>query len=150
MTKMKKVVLVIVEGSSEEALLFERLYELFNVLNIHFEIQHGDVLFLKDNRKTIKATIGNIVNNVRKKQKFKKSDILAVLHIVDMDGCFIGKDHIIVNNKQEENTLYLKRNISVKNIHQKSFIEKRNSQRSRNINVMSTSSFVCKTIPYTM
>lgn len=150
MAKMKKVVLLIVEGFSEEALLFERLHEMFNSFNIHFEVQRGDILFIKDNRRNIKATVGNVVNKTLQKRKFKKSDILAVLHIVDTDGCFITNNHVVVNNEQKKNTVYSDNKISVKNEGQKCFIEGRNVQRSRNINIMSTTAFVSKSIPYYM
>lgn len=93
--KSKKVVLLIVEGFSEEVLLYGSLRQEFQQYDIQFEIQRGDVLFsFNKNRKSIKGIIGDIVKEFLNKRKFKWSDILGVLHIIDTDGCLIPSENV--------------------------------------------------------
>lgn len=42
---LKKVIIVLVEGETEEILLKERLREIFSKHQIHFDVQRGDLFF---------------------------------------------------------------------------------------------------------
>ena len=135
----RKVVLLIVEGESDEALLIDRLRELFKEYNIRFEPQHGDILYnAKNQGKSIKDIIGEVVKEVLIKRKFKMPDILAVIHIIDTDGCLISDDKIIIDNNQSEMTVYKEDSISVLNDAQKRNIQVRNESRGRNIRTMNS------------
>ncbi|MBE1556712.1 hypothetical protein H4683_003838 [Filibacter limicola] len=72
------------------------------------------------------------------KNKFKADDLLAVLHVIDTDGCFITADDIVIDDTQTGLTLYCENSISVLNEKQRKFIEIRNEQRSNNIDIMKT------------
>lgn len=148
----KKVVLLIVEGESDETLLIDRLRELFKDHEIRFEPQRGDILYdIKRHGKPIKDVIGEIVKEVLIKRKFKQSDILAVIHIVDTDGCLIPEDNVLVDNQQEALTYYQNNCISVSTEAQKNNILNRNDIRSRNIRTMnSVSSIVSNKYNYQM
>jgi hypothetical protein len=133
----KKVVLLIVEGSCEEVLLYNRLRCLFEQHNIRFHIQRGDILYDLDRpEEPIKSVIGNAVNGFMMKSKFRPEDVFCVLHIVDMDGCFIPDDAIVIEDTQKELTIYHEDRITVPHEKQKQQIATRNADRSNNINIM--------------
>lgn len=148
----KKVVILIVEGDSDEALLIERLKELFNNHEIRFEPQRGDILYdLNKRRRPIKEVIGDTVKEVLLKRKFKPANILAVLHIIDTDGCLINEENVIVKDSQTDKTIYEEGCISVCSEGQKVNICSRNSERKNNIQTMSTlKSVVGGKYPYQM
>ncbi len=133
----KKVVLLLVEGSCEEVLLYNRLRSLFQQHNIRFHIQHGDILYDLDRpEEPIKSIIGNAVNGFMMKSKFRPEDVFCVLHIIDMDGCFIPDDAIVIEDTQKELTIYHEDRITVPHEKQKQQIATRNADRSNNINIM--------------
>ena len=133
----KKVVLLIVEGSCEEVLLNNRLRSLFEQHNIRFHIQHGDILYdLSKPDEPIKSVIGNAVKEFMMKSKFRPEDVFCVLHIIDMDGCFIPEEAIVIDETQKELTIYHKDKITVPHDKQKQQIAARNVDRGNNINIM--------------
>lgn len=146
----KKVVLLIVEGESDETLLLDRLRELFKGHEIRFEPQHGDILYdIKQTGKPIKDIIGETIKEVLLKRKFKHSDILAVIHIMDTDGCLINEENVVVDNLQQVLTYYQNNCISVLDDTQRRNILTRNGIRSRNIRTMnSVQSIVSKKYTY--
>lgn len=143
--KRKKIVLLIVEGGSDEALLMERLKEKFTKNRIQFRPYNGDILFDKNNRnKLIKNVIGNFVTDYQKRNKLMKSDILTVLHLIDTDGVFIENDAVQICPEQTKKTFYETERICVDSEQQKKEIERRNKIRAKNIYTMRT----CTTIVY--
>ncbi|WP_108671833.1 hypothetical protein [Peribacillus acanthi] len=135
----KKVVLIIVEGECDETLLIERLREKFVQHDIRFEPQRGDIFYNSSQHgKPIRDIIGDKVREILIKRKFKQQDILAVLHILDTDGCFIPEDSVIVDQSQLPLTLYKDTCISVPTDAQKNNIILRNNDRSRNIRTMNS------------
>lgn len=135
----KKVVLLIVEGESDEMLLIDRLRELFKGYDIRFEPQHGDILYnIEQQGKSIKDVIGETIKGVLLKRKFKPSDILAVIHIIDTDGCLITEENVVIDNLQQVLTFYKEDCISVLTDTQRYNILTRNEVRSRNIRTMNS------------
>ena len=128
-----------VEGPSDEALLGEYLKQKYKNQYIKFDIKHGDVFYnQKTNKESIKNTIGNSIKSIIKKQKYKQSDILAVMHILDTDGCFIDDEYIEINENQQSKTWYNSDSISVNSEKQKENISHRNKKRSINIRTMNS------------
>lgn len=137
----KKVVILLVEGDTDETLLIERLRQLFVNHEIRFEPYNGDIFYeIEQQSKPIKNLIGERVKEILTKRRFKPSDILAVLHILDTDGCFIDSSKVRIDVEQKSLTKYLEENISVKSEKQKQNIEKRNEVRSKNIKIMHATS----------
>ncbi|MHA6261490.1 hypothetical protein ACXYMX_16645 [Sporosarcina sp. CAU 1771] len=135
----KKVVLLLVEGSCEEVLLNNRLRAEFAQYHIRFHIQHGDILYdLSKPEEPIKSVIGNAVKEFMIKSKFRAEDVCCVLHIIDMDGCFIPEEAIVIDETQKELTIYHANKISVPHAKQKQQIAARNEERGKNINAMQT------------
>lgn len=148
----KKVVLLIVEGPCDEALLTDRLRELYKEQRIIFDVQRGDILFdFKPRTKTIKNIIGEKVKETLIKRKFRAEDLLAVLHIIDTDGCLIPEDKVVIDETLERSIYYQEEQITVPNLSQKNNIINRNTQRKRNISIMkSIDSVHGKKIAYQM
>ncbi len=80
--------------------------------------------------------IGDIVRGVIKTRKYRDSDILAVLHITDTDGCLIPKDCIKIEHKQKEKTYYSFNTIKVDSSEQQQNIIERNEVRSAHVKTM--------------
>ena len=145
----KKVVVVLVEGSSDEELLIDRLRELYKGCEIRFESQRGDILYDFKSRKSIKVIVGDAVRGIVAKRKYKEKDILAVLHIMDTDGCLIPDDCIEIDESQGKKTIYTLESIKVDSAKQQQHITERNQKRSINVKTMnSTSSVVSKKYKY--
>ncbi|MCT4612337.1 MAG: hypothetical protein N4A47_03085 [Clostridia bacterium] len=146
----KQVIIVLVEGQSDETLLYERLRELYRGCEIRFEIKRGDIFYdNKNGSKSIKSIIGDCVKEIVQRRKYKKKDILSVIHIMDTDGCFIPAEKVIVDATQEVTTFYELNNIIVNSPKQKNNIEIRNRIRSTNVDTMtSVDSIVTKAYKY--
>lgn len=152
MNKRKKVVLLIVEGESEEILLYDYLRDHFSKYNILIEQQRGDIFFdIKKRGAFIKNVVGDRVREFMSRRKFRMEDMLAVLHIADTDGCLISGDRVILNELQEIPTLYESESISVQTENQRNFIRERNAERARNIKTMNTVQMIMGgKLPYQM
>lgn len=133
----KRVVILLVEGGTDETLLIDRLRQLFINTEIRFEAHNGDIFYdIKQKSKPIKVMIGDRVKEILIKRRFKASNVLAVLHILDTDGCFINPENIAIDTKQSTYTQYQEGCIRVSSETQKSNIEQRNKVRSKNIRIM--------------
>ncbi|MBK3495877.1 hypothetical protein JFL43_13615 [Viridibacillus sp. YIM B01967] len=135
----KKVVLLLVEGACEEALLYDRIRTLFTNNEIRFDIIKGDILGdLKQKNAHIKNLVGDRVKNYINKMKLGTTDILSIIQIADTDGCFIEESAVVINDNQEKLTLYNATTISVPNSNQQQKIIERNKLKSKNIHTMRT------------
>lgn len=132
----KRVIVVIVEGVSDEALLIERLRSLFEGQEIRFDIQNGDIFYDEKNRQPIKNAIGDVIKSLMTKRKYSVKDILAVLHITDTDGCMIPEERVIVEPGQETKTCYYPESIGVCDDRQRERIIERNRRRRINLSTM--------------
>ncbi len=146
----RRVIIVLVEGQSDETLLYERLRELYRGCEIRFEIQRGDIFYdNKNGSKSIKSIIGDCVKEIVQRRKYKKKDIIGVIHIMDTDGCFIPDIQVVVDESQGMKTFYETDCRKVDSEKQKNNIMLRNSTRSTNVNTMtSVESIVSKTYKY--
>lgn len=96
MMPTKKIVLFIVEGISDETSLALILSKLNTNTNIRFHIVGGDIT---SDRNTTASNARTKVNEQVKiflsKNKFVISDIMQIVHVVDMDGAYISEANII-------------------------------------------------------
>ena len=141
----KQIVLVIVEGPSDEQALALALSEIFNPDHIMVEVLHYDITadYFSES-----ANIVNRVNDVIKgylnnNKYIKKKDIKQIIHIIDTDGAFVS-DEYIIEDKTASSVQYGTARITTNN---KSNIEIRNRRKSQNmIRLMSTHTI--SQIPY--
>lgn len=91
----KKVIVVIVEGPSDESAIGSILKEYFSSEQTYFVVTHGDITSRKD------VTPSNAISKVKLaieqekgKYGYKWSDIIRIIHIADTDGTFT-KDCVV-------------------------------------------------------
>ena len=90
---IRKVIIIVVEGQSDEFMLKKFLEKRYSTRRINFKVCSGDLL-IKSPNTNIRNTVGNLIKEVIKYEKFKPKDILAVIHLTDTDGCMIDEDVI--------------------------------------------------------
>jgi hypothetical protein len=133
----KKVVLVIVEGPSDDTALGILLSQIYDKDSVYIHIMHGDITTKKGVcSQNIVSKIGKEIQNYAKSQHYKPSDFRQIIHIVDLDGTYIPNDcifkepdaktvryesdgiytanpeHLIVRNKEKSENLYRLRSCS--------------------------------------
>lgn len=129
----KKVVIVIVEGVSDEIALEGSLRNLYKNKEVKFSIVRSDITSDK-NSKNIKKEVAELVKFEMEKKFLKKENILRVIHITDMDGAYISEDAIIELEKTQ-GFKYSETQIVASS--KKKVIE-RNKKKSENLNVLSS------------
>lgn len=92
----KKVVLVIVEGPSDDAALGIMLNRVYDKDSVYVHIMHGDITTRKGvTSQNIISKIGNEVRDYAKSQHYAAKDFKQIIHIVDTDGAYIPDDKVI-------------------------------------------------------
>ncbi len=138
MAKTKRVVIVLVEGSSDEELLIERLKAKYQQFDIRFECQRGDIFYEINRNVNIKNRVGDVVKKAIQTRKYQANDVVAIVHLMDTDGCFIKDDNVTIDCNQNQKTYYHPTMISVDCLRQQELIINRNNERSRNVQIMAT------------
>lgn len=138
--------LVIVEGPSDASALERYFVKYFDSDRIVTKIIHGDITTDKNiDQSKIKAHLGSKIKSWIINDKFKKSDIDRIIHIVDMDGAYID-DSFIQLDELCKDPYYSVISIKTSNVEN---IRLRNAQKRENINTLSTNtSGICNGIPY--
>ena len=92
----KKILLILVEGASDQTALEGPLKQFFNMNKVKTYILHGDITTRE------KTTPQNIVRRIEEEiQHFcqrnflNKTDICRLIQVVDMDGAYIPDDFIV-------------------------------------------------------
>ncbi|MCI7421577.1 MAG: hypothetical protein MSS98_07955 [Alphaproteobacteria bacterium] len=113
MSISKNVILVIVEGISDEISLGS-LQQYVNDNTMKFHICHGDITSSKRaNPQNLITQINDIINETLKRYRYKIKDIKEIIHIVDTDGVFI-EDKLIIQDENHSNFYYSEDNIKCK------------------------------------
>lgn len=139
----KKVIVFIVEGPTDETSLSRILKKLNKNEKIYFHIANADITSdsLSNTANIIKKINEEIKKSISKKY-FKKSDIVKIVHITDLDGTYIKPENIIYeDNKRIE---YCSECIKTNNIQN---IRKRNITKSGILNKLSSTKEISG-IPY--
>ena len=85
----KKVIAVIVEGTSDEAALGSLLKEYFSTEEIQFVVVRGDITTMHDvTPDKIRININKLLEETKQKYGYNTSDFMKIIHIVDTDGAF--------------------------------------------------------------
>lgn len=94
----KKIVLVLVEGSSDDTALGVILNRLFDKNKVHIEILHGDISAdYSIDPNDIVSAIGDIVKKYAGSMHFSQIHFQQVIHIVDMDGAYVPESSVVEN-----------------------------------------------------
>ncbi|MFU8649597.1 hypothetical protein ACNA06_20095 [Lysinibacillus sp. RSDA_15] len=135
----KKVLLIIVEGQTEQIILEDYLDAYFANATIRFDVQREDVLTKWDAHKripNIKNSVIRVIQSYLEKYKFLAKDLTAVVHITDADGCFIAPECVQIDEKIEQKLFYTEEAILVKSNKRKEQIEQRNEMKARNVRIL--------------
>lgn len=97
--KGNKIILFIVEGASDET-AFGAVKKISKKNKIKFKITHGDITSKKGvNSQNCIIKLNDHINLFCKETKLKVSDIIRLVHIVDMDGAYIQQSDIKLDQK---------------------------------------------------
>ena len=125
MKREKKVVMVIVEGPSDESAMGGILKEYFSSKEVQFAVVHGDITSDYDTtRDNVLKKIGDKVEEIRSRYGYHLSDFVSIIHIADTDGVFT-KD--CIKKSEVKNIQYYEDRIEAFNT---SEVEKRNMHKS--------------------
>lgn len=123
----KKIVFVIVEGSSDDTalgVLFSRIYDKNTV---HVEITHGDITSAKHvDAGNIVMSVADFVRNFADNNHFTKKDFQQIIHLIDTDGAYIPDEHVL-DDSTAQKPIYSETEIRTTN---RAGILKRNAAKS--------------------
>ena len=130
----KKVILVIVEGQTEELILFDFLQERFSNAEVRIDIQCGDIVG-NWNRKfgTAKVAVEDVVANYLDMYRLMPSDLLAIIQFTDTDGCFIANKYIRIDKEMARKMRYSTKAIYVSNQDKKLQMIQRNTGKAQSM-----------------
>lgn len=125
MSKVRKTVFFIVEGSSEQVALAAPLSTCFADSDVRFHVVHGDVTSDWHSTPTnIITRLHEMVRNEMAIYHLKKGDVLAVFHLVDTDGVYVSDE--VVQYGEVSSASYLDDAILTRN---PAALRNRNSQK---------------------
>ncbi|MBK5200659.1 MAG: hypothetical protein JJE21_03900 [Spirochaetaceae bacterium] len=129
MTRTKGVILLIVEGFSDET-IFANLKKTYSDYNITFINIRGDIFGDINSNANIKNRIIFKIKEQIQQRKLKKTDIIGVLQVIDLDGCMIKSENVVIDNNISKNIYYENEFIKVNNCNQKKFVEDKNKLKN--------------------
>ena len=145
--KTKKIILFIVEGITDEislGLILSKIIEKDKI--VRFKVINGDITAKNGvSLSNIYVKITNYIKEFISRDIYTKSDILNVVHLVDMDGVYINDDLIL--EKKIDSIEYTTHNIYAKNVE---YIKKRNKQKSQILSKLCSTNMVYTNIPYSV
>lgn len=90
MANNRKIILFLVEGISDEESLSAILSEIIRDDVVSFQITRGDLTSKKGaNQTNIINSINQKVIEYMNKEKVRRTDILHIIHLIDIDGAYI-------------------------------------------------------------
>lgn len=95
-----KFVLLIVEGTSDEAILGEYCYALNRQLihkKIRFKVTGGDVLTDTRRKRSGEEIVQSIFNQYLRKTSLKATDFIHIFQVCDIDGSYFPVDKILAD-----------------------------------------------------
>lgn len=144
MDKMKKVVLFVVEGSTDETALQPILKKILQNDKVKFDVLHKDITSdIKCETKNIKEKLGGEIKKYLNTSKLKKKDIKEIVHLIDTDGSFVKADAI--EEKEQGEIEYTEEKIIVKN---KVSLEQRNQRKTKVMKLLFSTKEILGNIPY--
>lgn len=143
--KAKKVILFLVEGASDLTSL-EFIDNINTDETIKFQITSGDVTSkLNITSQNCREEINKILLSFLERSKLRKTDIIKIIHILDIDGVYIPEINII-EDKNKKKFLYTINGIVAPS---KENVQKRNESKKQIVEKLLVTSKI-NSIPYEM
>lgn len=121
----KKVVIVIVEGPSDENALGGILKEFFSSEEVQFKVVHGDITSDETTAvDNVVKKIDELVDDVREKYGYHWDDFAKIIHIADTDGAFTKE---CIQKADVENIQYYEDHIEASSVER---AERRNAHKA--------------------
>lgn len=144
--KTKKVILFIVEGVTDKTSLGGIIDKLISSNLVRFYITGGDITSdrFSNNSNAIAKVNDHVKAFLTRELGIKKSDIIQIVHLIDMDGAYIDGDQVQVEDVEE--FIYSESAIIANSVER---VIERNNRKQQVINRLS----LCPTIsgiPYNM
>ena len=141
----KKIVLVIVEGPSDDSALGVILNRLFDKNKVHIEIMYGDITTdMSIEPADIVKALGEVVKRYADTMHFKQLHFQQVIHLIDMDGAYIP-DNRVLENPDAEKPVYSLTNIQTA---KRDLLLRRNKHKQSKIERICGMQKVWGSIPY--
>lgn len=142
----KKVVMILLEGPSDATALGKYFKDFFSGDRVVTKILHTDITSQKGvYPDTIKAKVGCKINDELHRLKLNKSDLMRVIHVVDLDGAFIP-DIAIKLDETKTTFIYKDDGIHYKDVNA---VVNRNTQKKQNIETLyKNTSGICGGVMY--
>lgn len=142
----KKIILFIAEGVNDKTCLESVLENIIESNEVRFQITNGDITSRSDvDEYKIKNEVGKIVKSFKDKYHLETGHFMEVVHIIDTDGLFLGKDFI--KYADVEKPLYMEDGIYTKNVEG---IVERNKKKSAVVERMLEINSILKVVPYSV
>ena len=143
--KAKKVILFLVEGASDLTSL-EFIDNINTDETIKFQITSGDITSkLNITPQNCREEINKILLSFLERSKLRKTDIIKIIHILDIDGVYIPEINII-EDKNIKKFLYTINGIVAPS---KENVQKRNESKKQIVEKLLVTSKI-NSIPYEM
>ncbi|MDO9534052.1 MAG: hypothetical protein Q7J85_01685 [Bacillota bacterium] len=144
--KTKKVILFIVEGVTDKTSLGSIIDKLLSSNLVRFYIIGGDITSDRSSNSTNAVTkVNDLVKGFLAREiGIKKSDIIQIVHLIDMDGAYIESAQIQVEDVEE--FVYSESSIIANSVER---VVERNSRKQQVINRLSLCPKISG-IPYSM
>lgn len=140
----KKVLLVIVEGPSDETALGYAFSQVYDREQVYIQVVHGDITTRdRASASNIVTMVGNELKKFLDNNPFKPADFKGIIHIVDMDGAF-APDNAIVDDPERDKCLYTDTEIRTNSVDS---VKKRNAQKRETLFRL-TGTGKIRSIPY--
>ena len=100
MATTKKIVLFLVEGSTDSTSLGLVMSRILTNDDVRFYILGGDICYryhITDENAA--RSVMRFVNGFLQRYRLKKTDILKIVHVIDTDGAFIPPERVIYGGK---------------------------------------------------
>lgn len=143
----KKVVLIIVEGPTDDdalGVIFERY---FDKETVRVKVIHGDITTESQiNASNILKHIKEIVQSCLKEYKLRKTDLKRVIHIVDTDGAYVP-DSAVVHDEEAVKPFYTV--TEIRTAYRDGMLQ-RNQRKRMNLDKLYTTKHIWQDIPYSV
>jgi len=136
----RKIVLVIVEGPSDDVALGMALNQVFDQDKVYVHIMHEDITTKRGVQAgNIISKLGDVIKDYAKSRHYKASDFKQIIHVVDMDGAYVPND-VIAEDASLMDVLYKEDGIYTRDAQS---IIKRNEQKRENLFRLRTQGVIC-------
>lgn len=138
----KKIVLVIVEGPSDDTALGMLLDNYFDPKTVKVHVVHGDIT-TQTSVNEIVSSVNEEINRYCERDHVPRDSIQEVIHLCDTDGTYIDNDYVLFDASATD-PIYAENAIFTNN---KRGIEIRNRKKSANMDRLATTKRISG-IPY--